>query len=419
MNPAEQSLLAMEKVERSRLVARLIRITGDWSLAEDCVQDAFVKAWQLWSKEGVPEKPGAWLAAVAKNRALDRWRRAKVEAEKLRLWDVGQEFFSEEDDRLALIFTCCHPSLPLEGQVALTLRTVAGLTTAEVARAFLVSEATMTRRLTRARTKIQAAGIPFALPSDPEKQERLAGVLGVLYLLFNQGNDAGPQDVDRELLAGEAIRLARLLTDLLPQEPEAAGALALMLLTRSRRPARFDADGPVTLDRQDRSLWDQALKDEGLASLAEALAHGTPGSYTLQAAIAGCHARAARAQDTDFRLIASLYARLESLAPSPVVRLNRAVAIGLAEGPSVGLALVEDLEGDSRLAGYHLLAAAKADFLGKLERWVEAAQSWDRAARLASSDHERQFLQSRRDSALVQAAHRSPDVQRTVTHLNA
>jgi len=396
-------LARVQRAEGSRLVARLIRITGDWSLAEDCVQDAILRAWELWPQTGVPESPGAWLATTAKNRALDRWRRARVEEGKLRLLESESEK-SEPDDRLALIFTCCHPALPLEGRVALTLRTVAGLSTAEVARAFLTSEDTMTRRLTRAKAKIEEAGVPFQVPDQPWRPERLQGVLGVLYLLFNQGNDAGPGEADRAWLGDEAIRLARLLVELLPAETEPAGALALMLLTRSRRPARFDAAGPVTLDLQDRTLWDRTLVAEGQALLDDALARGEPGPYTLQAAIAGCHSRAARAEDTDFALIAGLYRRLELLNPTPVVRLNRAVAVGLSQGPGAGLALLDLLAEEPSLTGYHLYPAARADFLGKAGRWAEAAATWAQAARLAPSDHERRFLESRRASALARAA---------------
>lgn len=395
MNPDPTPILvALERSERSRLVARLIRITGDWALAEDCVQDAFVRAWERWSRDGLPERPGAWLATAAKNAALDRWRRTRVEAEKLRLASLDA---SEADDRLALIFTCCHPALALEAQVALTLRTVAGLSTEEVSRAFLVSEDTMTRRLTRARTKIQEAGIPFRVPSGPEATERLEGVLGVLYLLFNRGNDAGPSDHDQKTLGTEAIRLARLLSDLVPRQAEVEGVLALMLLTAARRPARFDPQGGiVSLEFQDRRLWDRSLVDEGLAWLDQALVDAVPGVYTLQAAIAGCHARAVRASDTDFGRIAGLYARLDSLAPSPVVRLNHAVARGLAEGPGVGLAMADALVGDPTLARYHLLPAVRADFLGRLGRREEADQAYREAEALAPSEEDRRLLAEKR-----------------------
>lgn len=395
-----QALAEVQKREGRRLVARLIRITGDWALAEDCVQDALLRAWERWPRDGVPDQPGAWLATVAKNRALDRWRRSKVEAERLTLLETEWGHPSQPtEDGLALLFTCCHPALPLEGQVALTLRSVAGLTTADIARAFLVSEDTMTRRITRARTKIQLAGIPFRGPSESGGNERLAGVLGVLYLLFNQGNDAALFEVDRQTLATEAIRLGRHLVELLPREGEPRGVLALMLLTAARRPARFSDDGSlVSLEVQDRSRWDKDAVAEGLVLLDQALLAPLPGTYTLQAAIAGCHARAARAEDTDFATIAGLYARLDSLAPSPVIRLNLAVARGLAEGPAVGLALAEALSNEPALARYHLLPAVRADFLSRLGRHEEAALAYGQAEALAPSEAERRFLAAKRES---------------------
>jgi RNA polymerase sigma-70 factor (ECF subfamily) len=373
-------LAKVQRDEWSRLTGRLVRITGDWSLAEDCVQEAFVEAWEVWARDGVPDRPGAWLSTVSRRRALDRWRRSRVEAAKLKLLDLDEPAV---DDRLALFFTCCHPALPLEGQVALTLRTVGGLSTAEVARSFLVTEDTMTRRLTRAKTKMRNAAIPFAVPDEPDRTERLGGVLAVLYLLFNQGNDAGPHENERDTLAVEAIRLTRLLVDLCPRESEPVGALALMLLTRARRPARY-ADGRlITLDRQDRTLWDHELIREGLGRLDTALVRGRPGPYTLQAAIAGCHARAERAEDTDFARIAGLYARLENLAPSPVVRLNRAVAVGFSDGPGVGLELLEALADEPALTAYPYYHSARAELLDRAGRRAEAEEAWDRALALA------------------------------------
>lgn len=393
----ERALIEVQKNERGRLVARLIRITGDWALAEDCVQDALVRAWERWPQDGVPDRPGAWLATAARNLALDRWRRARREADKLRLLEAAEEGSASGDDRLALMFTCCHPALPLEGQVALTLRTVAGLSTAEIARAFLVSEDTMTRRLTRARTKIQSAGIPFRVPSGPWEQERLSGVLGVLYLLFNRGNDAGPWDGDPQTLGPEAIRLTRLLVEFLPAEGEPKGALALMLLTWARRPARFTPDGSlISLEFQDRRLWNRPAIEEGLSLVDTAWLAPSPGTYTLQAAIAGCHARAAQAQDTDFATIAGLYTRLESLAPSPVIRLNLAVARGLSEGPGVGLALADALLGEPLLVRYHFLPAVRADFLGRLGRNTEAEEAYRQAEALAPTESERRFLAEKR-----------------------
>lgn len=394
MTDVAQALAEVQKAEGTRLVARLIRITGDWALAEDCVQDALLKAWERWPRDGVPERPGAWLATTARNLALDRWRRTRVEAQKLQRLGVDVAR-GEEDDTLALVFSCCHPALPLEGQVALTLKFVGGLSTAEVARAFLVSEDTMTRRLTRARTKIQQAGIPFQVPADPWRAERLQGVLGVLYLLFNRGNDAPAGVNDQSTLGPEAIRLARLLVELLPTEGEAKGALALMLLTWARRPARYEAGSFITMDLQDRRLWDQRALAEGLALLDDALAT-TPGPYTLQAAIAGCHARAARAEDTDFARIAGLYTRLQVVAPSPVVRLNLAVARGFSEGPGVGLALVEALTEEPSLAHYHYLPAVRAEFLGRLGRVAEALEAYREAEALAPSEADRRFLAEKR-----------------------
>ena len=356
------------------------------------MQEAFVEAWQVWSRDGVPDRPGAWLSTVSRNRALDRWRRSQVEAAKLQLLDTDQP---AEDDRLALFFTCCHPALPLEGRVALTLRTVAGLSTADVARAFLVSEETMTRRLTRAKTKMRHAAIPFAIPNEPDRAERLGGVLAVLYLLFNQGNDAGPGEAERDTLAAEAIRLTRLLVGLCPREGEPAGALALMLLTRARRPARYAGGRLITLDQQDRSLWDRDRIHEGLNTLDTALVRGRPGPYTLQAAIAGCHARAERAEDTDFARIAGLYARLEQLSPSPVVRLNRAVAVGFSDGPVVGLQLLEALAGEPALADYPYYHTARAELLDRAGRRAEAEAAWDKALTLAP-EADRPTIQLRR-----------------------
>jgi RNA polymerase sigma-70 factor (ECF subfamily) len=280
--------------------------------------------------------------------------------------------------------------------VALTLRTVGGLATADVARAFLVSEATMTRRLTRARTKIEEAGIPFGVPADPWRPERLQGVLGVLYLLFNRGYDAGPAEPHQAVLATEAIRLARLLVDLAPREPEARGVLGLMLLTQARRPARFVDGTLVSLEFQDRSLWERQAVEEGLELVDQAFLAATPGPYTLQAAIAACHARAPQASQTDFGRIAGLYARLEAVSPSPVVRLNLAVARGLAEGPRVGLALADALAGEPALARYHLLPAVRADFLGRLGRHEEAIRAYEQAEALAPTEADRRFLADKR-----------------------
>ncbi|TQM84038.1 RNA polymerase sigma-70 factor (ECF subfamily) [Saccharothrix saharensis] len=387
---------ALFRAERGRIVATLIRLTGDWDLAEECVQDAFARALECWPRDGVPQRPGAWLTTTARNRALDRLRRAGVEAAKLgevvaMPHDVPDEHDGIGDDLLRLIFTCCHPALTLQARVALTLRTVAGLTAAEIARAFLVPEATMTKRLVRARQKIRNARIPYRVPPAHLLPERTAGVLGVLYLLFNEGYAAGGgAELLRRELCAEAIRLARTLVALLPDEPEAVGLLALTLVQDSRRDARFDRAGDlVPLDRQDRTRWDHAQVEEGVALLDAALRRGRPGPYQVQAAIAACHATATRAEDTDWPQIALLYGELLKLVPSPVVRLNRAVAVAMVDGPAAGLALVDELA--DGITG-HLLPATRADLLRRLGREAEARAAYERARDLAPTDVERRHL---------------------------
>ena len=397
--------------EWGRVVATLIRVTGDWDLAEECAQDAFAMALQRWPADGVPRRPGAWLTTAARNRAIDVLRRRTVGAAKLReiaaltppdsgssaAFEPETDHSGVPDDRLRLMFTCCHPALSLEARVALTLRTLAGLTTAEIARAFLSSEATMAKRLVRAKQKIAQAGIPYRVPPAHLLPERLPGVLGVVYLLFNEGYSAtAGADLIRQGLAVEAIRLGRVLARLMPSEPETDGLLALMLMHDARRTARLDADGEiVTLEDQDRSRWDTALISEGVALLEAALRHGRPGPYQVQAAIAACHATATEAAATDWAEIAALYGRLVRLLPSPVVELNRAVAVGMADGPLAGLVLVEALEESGKLAGYHLLAATKADMYRRLGRTEEAAACYREALELASTDAERRFLSRR------------------------
>jgi RNA polymerase sigma-70 factor, ECF subfamily len=393
--------------EWGRVVATLIRMTRDWDLAEECAQDAFAMALERWGRDGVPRRPGAWLTTTARNRALDRLRRGATEAAKLREIaatppadgepDEDGDDGAIRDDRLRLIFTCCHPALALEARVALTLRTLAGLTTAEIARAFLVSEPTMAKRLVRAKDKIRNAGIPYRVPPAHLLPERTGGVLAVLYLLFNEGYAASAgADLVRQGLCAEAIRLTRTLTGLMPDEPEALGMLALMLLQDARRAARVDDAGDVVpLEEQDRSLWDRDEIDAGLRLLDDALRHDRAGAYQLQAAIAACHASAARPQDTDWHRIAQLYGRLAQIAPSPVIELNRAVAVAMADGPAAGLALVEALEASGELAGYHLLPAARADFLRRLDRHAEAAAAYREALALASTDAERRYLARR------------------------
>ena len=399
---------AVFREEWGRVVATLIRVTGDWDLAEEVAQDAFAMALQRWPADGIPRRPGAWLTTAARNRAIDVLRRRAVGAAKLREVaaltqpdsDPGSAFGPETDhsgvpdDRLRLMFTCCHPALSLEARVALTLRTLAGLTTAEIARAFLASEATMAKRLVRAKQKIAKAGIPYRVPPAHLLPERLPGVLGVLYLLFNEGYSASAgADLIRQALSAEAIRLGRVLDRLMPDEPEAGGLLALMLMHDARRAARLDADGEiVTLEDQDRGEWDAAEVSEGVAVLEAALQRGRPGPYQVQAAIAACHVTAARAADTDWVQIARLYGQLARFLPTPVVELNRAVAVGMADGPKAGLSLVNALEASGQLTGYHLLPATKADMYRRLGRADEAAACYRQALELASTDAERRYL---------------------------
>jgi RNA polymerase sigma-70 factor, ECF subfamily len=392
--------------EWSRVVATLIRYTGDWDLAEECAQDAFALALERWGRDGVPRRPGAWLTTVARNRATDRLRRAasgdaKVE-EAARMWkqhDAASEPDDSgiDDDRLRLIFTCCHPALSIEAQVALTLRNLAGLTTAEIARAFLIPEATMAQRLVRAKRKIRNARIPYRVPPAHALMDRTAGVLAVLYLLYNEGYSAtAGSDLVRVHLTEEAIRLARLLVQLMPDVPEALGLLALMLLQESRRAARVDASGRlVALEEQDRSLWDRSMAEHGARVLDSAVRLRRPGPYQVQAAIAACHATAAHPAETDWAEISALYGELARLIPSPVVQLNRAVAVAMAEGPGAGLRLVDEIYGSGRLAGYHLLHATRADLLRRLDRPGDAASEYERALALAGTEAERLYLKRR------------------------
>ncbi|WP_283136483.1 RNA polymerase sigma factor [Rhizohabitans arisaemae] len=390
--------------EWGRVVATLIRVTGDWDLAEECTQDAFALALERWPADGVPNRPGAWLTTTARNRAVDRLRRQAVGAAKLRELamtlrpdDPGNDETAVggiPDDRLRLMFTCCHPALSMEAKVALTLRTLAGLSTAEIARAFLVPEATMSRRLVRAKQKIRQAGIPYRVPPAHLLPARVRAVLGVLYLLFNEGYSASAgADLVRRNLCGEALHLARVLVRLMPDEPEAEGLLALILLHDARRETRVDAVGDlVTLEHQDRTGWDRSKIDEGLSVLDRALRRGRPGPYQLQAAVAACHAEARTAADTDWWQIAALYGRLAELVPSPVVELNRGVAVGMAAGPAAGLELVTALEESGALTGYYLLPATRADLLRRLGRRAEAAQAYRRALEEVATDPERRYL---------------------------
>ncbi|MFL6073210.1 MAG: RNA polymerase sigma factor [Mycobacteriales bacterium] len=403
------AVAAAFRAEWGQVVATLIGLTGDWDLAEECAQDAFARALEHWPVEGVPDRPGAWLTTVARRRAVDRLRREAVGAARQREAAMlaaleaaaragdAAEASGVPDDRLRLMFTCCHPALPFESRVALTLRTLTGLTTAEIARAFVVPADTMSKRLVRAKGKIRHAGIPYRVPPAHLLPERVSAVLGVLYLLFNEGYAAtGGADLIRRGLCGEAIRLARVLVTLMPAEPEAGGLLALMLLHDARREGRVDDTGDlVTLEEQDRGRWDRAEIAEGVAVLDRALARGRPGPYQVQAAIAACHATAPDAAATDWAQIAALYGELARMVPSAVVELNRAVAVAMAAGPAAGLALVEELAAGGELAGYHLLPATRADLLRRLGRGSAAAVSYREALALATTDAERRYLTRR------------------------
>jgi RNA polymerase sigma-70 factor (ECF subfamily) len=384
-------------------------VLGDFDLAEEAVQDAFVVALEVWPRRGVPRNPGAWIATTARNKAIDRIRRARRLEHKLReLEALGLpadsadeetdiEHSAVPDDRLRLIFTCCHPALAPEARVALTLRTLGGLQTPEIAHAFLTSEAAMQQRLVRAKRKIRDARIPYVVPADHDLPDRLRSVLAALYLIFNEGYLATSSDtlVRRELCV-EAIRLARVLVELMPDEPEARGLLALMLLQHSRRDARTGPGGElVLLPDQDRSLWDSDEVAEGLSLTRQVRREQPAGPYALQAAIAAEHARAVEARDTDWEWIAALYDRLLSVHPSPVVELNRAVAVAMAEGPEAGLELADRLAAEGSLAGYHLLHTTRADLLARLGRDEEAESAYRAALELAANPVERSFIERR------------------------
>jgi RNA polymerase sigma-70 factor (ECF subfamily) len=381
--------------EFGRSVAALIRVFGDIDVAEDAVQEAFAIAVRRWPGDGLPPNPGGWITTTARNRAIDRLRRESRGRELLGEVAVlspanddpgmREEVGRVQDDRLRLIFICCHPALSTEAQVALTLRLLGGLSTRDVARSFLVTEPTMAQRLVRAKRKIKAARIPYRVPGDRELPDRLRPVLAVLYLLYNAGL-TGPAEPG---LCLEAIRLARILATLMPDEPEVAGLLALLLLTESRRPSRMRPDGSlVLLGEQDRTRWDRALIQEGQAIIRRCLRRNQPGTYQIQAAINAVHADAATLEQTDWSQIIALYDQLLAVAPAPVVALNRAIAIGEVQGPAAALALVDELELDN----YHSFHATRADLLRRLGRNREAAAAYERAAAMAPTDAEREFL---------------------------
>ncbi len=399
--PATADVGRIFREHYGKAVAILVRLLGDIDSAEEAVQDAFVTAVQRWPVDGTPPSPAGWIVTTARNRAIDRLRREgaragkHVEAALLQAPAEPEDVGAVTDDRLRLIFTCCHPALGSAAQVALTLRLLGGLTTAEVAHAFLVPEPTMAQRLVRAKAKIRDARIPYRVPTHAELPDRLPPVLAVVYLVFTEGHNATSGDrVVREDLCAEAIRLGRLLSDLMPDEPEVTGLLALMLLTSSRRAARTAPDGSlVLLADQDRSLWSRELITEGQELVRRCLRRNRPGPYQLQAAIAAVHSDAPTAEDTDWAQIVALYDQLLAFSPSPVVALNRAVAVAEVAGPAAALELVDELDPPRS----HVFSAVRADLLRRLGRPTEAADEYDQAAELAGNAPERAFLERRRD----------------------
>ena len=412
----DQAIAGVWRIESARIVASVARIVRDVGLAEELAQDALVAALEHWPRDGIPERPGAWLLTAARNNALDRLRRDRSLRDKLE--QIGLDLEAQEalvvpdfsdslddkrrdvfqDDMLRLMFTACHPVLPADARVALTLKLLGGLSTQEIARAFLVPEATMAQRIVRAKRSLGEARVAFELPPPEELDERLGTVLEVVYLVFNEGYSAtAGEDWMRPQLLEEALRLGRILAELAPGEPEVHGLVALMELQASRMHARLDGAGkPVLLLEQDRARWDGVLIRRGLAALERAAKLGVPrGPYVLQAELAACHARAHRAELTDWRRIADLYAELAAIQPSPVVELNRAVAVGMADGPASGLALVDQLAAGGKLDGYHWLPSVRGDLLAKLGRAREAKQEFERAAALTSNARERELLLER------------------------
>jgi len=396
------------RAEWGRIVATLISIVGDFDLAEECAQEAFAAAVNQWEESGVPDSPRAWIIQTAKHKAIDRIRRQQRYAEKLALYSSSEvpeaspvpDYDTGEipDDRLRLIFTCCHPALALESQVALTLRTLCGLQTDEIARAFLVSETTMAQRLVRAKRKIRDAGIPYVVPETKNMAERLEAVLTVIYLVFNEGYAATKGTLLRTDLCAEAIRLARLIVGLMAPYPpsEARALLALMLLHDARKDARLDEAGEiVVLEEQDRTRWQDQQIREGLAISGAIAEEGQLGRFAIQAAISAEHCRARRAEETNWGRIVELYSELEQLQPSPVVSLNRAVAVAMTQGPQRGLELIDALSSGNDLQNYHLFHAARADMHRRLGRKTEAAKDYERALALATNESEKRFLQKR------------------------
>lgn len=415
MSDAKTTAERVFRQESGRIIATLIRISGSFDLAEEAMQEAFASALSSWMSKGIPDNPAAWITTVAHRKLIDHVRKERTRQEKQDplLYETKISMQDEEDlaepmpsfpdDRLRLIFTCCHPALNRDAQVALTLRTLGGLTTPEIARAFLVPEATLAQRLVRAQRKIREARIPYEVPARAVLAERLAAVQSVIYLVFNEGYSATAGDVlVRKELCGEAIRLGRTLCELITDEPENLGLLALMMLHDSRRTARINAHGDlVTLEEQDRSLWDNAGIEEGLRLTKRALSSRRPGRYQLQAAIAAVHAEAKRATETDWAQIAALYRELERLHPTPVIALNGAVAIAMSEGLEKGLARIDAIGASGGLEEYYLYYAARADILRRLERWDEAVREYREALKLVTNDVERVYLTRRLESILA------------------
>jgi RNA polymerase sigma-70 factor (ECF subfamily) len=420
------NLESLYREQWRRVLATTVRLTGDFDLSEEAVQDAFVAALEQWPRDGTPSSPYAWLVSTARNRVIDQLRRRArfseegVEVERVADVAASPIDLSEAsmvDDQLRLIFTCCHPALAVEAQVALTLRTVCGLTTEEIARGFLVPSATMAQRLVRVKRKIRDARLPFAMPPQDHWSERLEGVMLVVYLVFTAGYAASSgKEWIRRQLCDEAIRLGRLLCELIPRNPDLRALLALMLLHDSRRMARSGPDDEIiTLEEQNRELWDRREIAEGVPLLESALRDGASGEYALQAAIAALHARAPRAELTDWAQIARLYDALFQMQPSPVVELNRAAAVGMADGPGRGLKLIQAVEAKGELAGYHLLPAAKADLLRRDSRWCEAAEAYRQALLLVTNDTERRYLARRlTEVERLQSADGDETIPRTV-----